>query len=381
MSKPKAKKIIAYVSGSRADFGIMTPVLKVIKKSRKLNLHLYATGMHLMRQFGNTIKEVRKEFPGVIPVKAVFGGDESTSMANFAGIFLSKLTKVLEKKRPDVLLVMGDRPEMLCATTTCLYLGIPVAHVHGGERTSTVDENARHAITKIAHLHFPATKESAERIIKMGEEKWRIKTVGAPALDTITKEKLPTRDELFRSLSINPAEKIALVTFHPVSQEWRLSGRQMGEIIAALKDLNMTSVIIYPNSDMGSRFIIEKIEKEKSDPMFRIYRNMPHKQFLALEREASVWIGNSSAAMIESAYFGTSVVNVGSRQHNRERGSNVIDVKCKSADIVKAIKKSLCIKRKPQRNIWGDGKTAARIVKVLENLKINRRLLEKQIIY
>ena len=162
------KKNIAYISGSRADFGIMTPVLPSIKKSKKLNLQLYATGMHLMSDFGNTIKEMQKEFPETIPIKTVFAGNERKHMAHFAGAFLEKAVAVLNKQKPDLLLVMGDRPEMLCAAIAGLYLGIPVAHIHGGERTATVDELARHAITKIAHLHFAATKESGERIGKMG---------------------------------------------------------------------------------------------------------------------------------------------------------------------------------------------------------------------
>ncbi|MDP3710343.1 MAG: UDP-N-acetylglucosamine 2-epimerase [bacterium] len=375
------KKNIAYISGSRADFGIMTPVLRAIKNSKKLNLQLYATGMHLMNDFGGTINEIKKEFSGVVPIKTWFKGNERKYTARFMGSFLEKVVTVLEKYKPDFLLVMGDRPEMFCVALAGLYMGIPVAHVHGGERTTTVDESARHAITRLAHLHFPATKESAERIRKMGEEKWRITTVGAPALDTIIKEKLPTRDELFRSLNINPAEKIALVTFHPVSEKWRLSGQQMGEIMAAIKGLNMVTVIIYPNTDAGSHFIINEIEKEKNNPRFRIYKNLPYKHFLALEREASVWIGNSSAAMIESAYFGTPVVNVGDRQRNRERGDNVIDVRCIKKDVVSAIRKSIFKEKRYGKKIWGDGRASKRIVKILEDLKITNRLLEKQITY
>ena len=382
----KNKKKIAYISGTRADFGLMTPILKAINQSAKLNLQVYATGIHLMPEFGETVQYVRKEFPTAIDIKARFGTDDRVGMAKFTGDFLGRLVEIFSKNRPDFVLTLGDRPEMLCTAMACLYLGIPTGQVHGGEKTSTVDEVARHAITKLSHVHFPATEESARRIEKMGEEKWRIHVVGAPALDVILNEKLPTREELFKELGLDPRKKVILVTQHPVSEEVEEAGLQMKETLAAVKKFNLPVVITYPHADAGGRKIIRVIEKEKNNPIFHIFPSLEYKQFLALEREAAVWVGNSSGAMIESSSFQTPVVNIGTRQMGRHRSSNVIDVGYNKKEIEKAIDKSLndpaYLKRlKKIKNPWGDGKTGPRVAKILENIGINSRLLTKQITY
>ncbi|OGF64188.1 UDP-N-acetyl-D-glucosamine 2-epimerase, UDP-hydrolysing [Candidatus Giovannonibacteria bacterium RIFCSPHIGHO2_01_FULL_45_24] len=377
---------IAYVSGTRADFGLMTPVLRAIQKSRKLKLELYATGMHLMPRFGRTFDEVKKQFPAALAVPAIFSSDDRTGMARFAGDFLKKIAAIFEKRMPDIVLILGDRVEMLLTAAAALYLGVPVAHIHGGEKTLTVDEVARHAITKIAHIHFAATKESAERIRKMGEEPCRTHIVGAPALDVILNEKLPTRAELFKKLGLNPEEKIILITQYSVNEEFNDAGRQIKETLAAVKSFGLSVVAIYPNADPGGREIIKVIEKERKNPLFRIFKGLGHKDFLALEREAAVWVGNSSAAMIESSSFKTPVVNIGARQRGRQRGGNVIDVGYSRAEIKKAIAKSLYDKKylagfKKIKNPWGDGKTGQRVAKILEDLEINQKLLTKQIAY
>lgn len=382
----KSKKI-AYISGTRADFGMMTPVLRAIDKSRYLNLQIYATGIHLMSEFGRTIDQVEEEFPGKVKkIDAIFKNDDRKGTAEFTGKFLTNIIRALVKDRPDFVLTLGDRPEMLCVATAALYLGIPTGQLGGGEKTSTVDEIARHAITKLSQVHFPSTEESARRIEKMGEEKWRIHVVGAPALDVILNEKLPTREELFKKLKIELNQKIILVTQHPVSEEFEQAGEQIEETLAAVKTFNLPVVVIYPHPDAGGRKMIEVIKREKNNPLFRIIKNLPHKQFLALEREAVVWAGNSSAAMIESSSFNVPVVNIGSRQSGRQRGGNVIDVDYKKKEIITAIHKSLNnklyrIKVAKSKNPWGDGKTGPRVAKILEELDINPKLLVKQIDY
>ncbi|MDP3954703.1 MAG: UDP-N-acetylglucosamine 2-epimerase [bacterium] len=385
IAKTKKKKI-AYITGTRADFGLMTPILKAISKNPKLGLQVYATGVHLMKEFGYTFEQVRKGFSGVKKIEATFNSDDRFGIANFTGNFLTKLVKILATDRPDFVLTLGDRPEMLCVATACLYLGIPTGQIHGGEKTFTVDEVARHAITKLSHLHFPATEESFRRIEKMGEEKWRINVVGAPALDTILNERLPTRDELFGELSINPEDKVILVTQHPVSEEVNDAGKQMEETLTAVKAFKLPVVVIYPHADAGGRKIIRIIEKQKNNSLFHIFSSLEYKQFLALEREAAVWIGNSSGAMIESSSFKTPVVNIGTRQTGRQRGDNVIDVSYNSGEIAVAIDRAINDKEylaslAKIKNPWGDGKTGPRVAKILENVKLNARLFTKQIVY
>lgn len=377
---------VAYVTGTRADFGLMTPILKAISQSSKLELQVYATGIHLMKDFGLTVRQVKKEFPCTKKIPATFENDSRQGMAKFTGDFLGKLASVFSQDRPDFVLTLGDRPEMLCTAVACLYLSIPTGHIHGGERTSTVDELARHAITKLSHVHFPATEESAERIRKMGEDDWRIHVVGAPALDTILNEKLPTREELFRELRLNPKEQVILVTQHPVSEEIEEAGAQMEETIKAVKKFNLPVVIIYPHADAGGRKIIDVIDEEKTNPLFRIIPSLGYKQFLALEREAAVWVGNSSGALIESSSFKTPVINIGTRQTGRQRGGNVLDVGYGKEEIIAAVEKSLhdgAYRDTLQRvkNPWGDGTTGPRVAKILEDLVIDSKLLVKQISY
>lgn len=370
------RKKIAYISGSRADFGPVIPVLKAIEKSDALSLQVYATGMHLMPKFGETIREVEKIFPSVQRIEAVFTDDSRESAARFAGALLQNAVAALTKDRPDLVLLLGDRVEMLTVATACLYLGIPTAHLHGGEKTATVDEVARHAISKMASLHFTTTRDSAERLKKMGEEAWRIHIVGAPALDTILHTNLPAR---------RPRDFI-LVVQHSVSGEEAQAGRQMEETLAAVASFNLPVAVIYPNADPGSARIIEVIEKERKNPLFSIFKNLPHADFLALERDAAVWVGNSSGALIESASFRTPVVNVGTRQNGRVRSENVIDVGYDRAEIVAAIHRSLHDKTyrarlKTIQNPWGDGRTGERVVKILGDTVLGRKLLAKQITY
>ena len=377
---------VAYVSGTRADFGLMLPILRAIEQSPKLKLEVYVTGIHLMPEFGLTVEEVLKEFPQVKKIDAVFETETREGMAKFTGEFLSKVVDAFSASTPDFVLTLGDRPEMLCTALACLYLGVPTGQVHGGEKTSTVDELARHAITKLSHVHFPATEESAERIIKMGEDAWRVHTVGAPALDVILGTPLPTREDVCREFDLDPTHPFMLVTQHPVSVEAEHAGEQMEQTLAAVKKIGMPAVVVYPHADMGGRAMIEVIEKEKTNPLLRIVPSVPHTTFLALEREAAVWVGNSSGALIESASFKTPVVNVGTRQNGRQRGGNVLDAGYSVEEITAAVEKSLhdegykAMLQKVQ-SPWGDGKTGPRVARILEELVIDSKLLAKQISY
>lgn len=379
------KRKIVYISGTRADFGLMSPILHSIRNSNKLELQLYVTGIHLMPKFGNTYLFVKKEFPSTKIIKAIFKTDDRFSMVDFSGSYICLLNKAFKKNRPDLVLILGDRIEMLCTAMVCSYLGIPIAHIHGGEKTFTVDEVARHAITKMSSLHFPATYESAERIEKMGEERRRIYVVGAPALDIILNKKLPSRNELFKKINISPDKQIILVTQHPVSSEIEDAEKQINETLGAVKEFNLPVVIIYPHPDPGGRKIIKVIDKEKNNSLFHIFPSLDYELFLVLEREAAVWVGNSSAAMIESASFKTPVVNIGTRQKGRQRGENVLNVPYKKKKIAEAIKKSLTdksylAKLQTVRNPWGNGKTGQKVVKILEEIDL-QKMPAKQITY
>lgn len=373
MENRKIKKI-AYLTGTRADFGLMTPVLKAIQKDSSFNLKVFITGMHLMPKFGMTAKEVEREFPDVVRVNSVFSSDDKKSVGEFIGALMPRLFKEFSEYGPDLILILGDRIEMLCAAIVATQLSVPVAHIHGGDKTTTVDDAIRHAITKLAHLHFVATKDSATRVRKMGEDKKKIFLVGAPAIDMIKKTRLLSRGRICSILKLDPKQKFVLVTQHPVSEEVGGAGRQMKNTLDAVKEIGLPAVVIYPNADPGSAAMIKEIEKERENPLFRIFKSLPYKNFLSLEKEAAVWVGNSSAGIIESASFGTPVVNVGKRQFGRPHGANVLDVGYNKKEIVRAIKKCLLnkvfiAKIKKIKNPWGDGHAAEKIVKVLKRLK------------
>lgn len=376
-------KKIAYISGTRADFGIETPLLKAIEESKELELQLFATGMHLLPEFGETVRIVRRNFPNVKIINVNIDNKNKDGMADFAAELLPRIVRQFKENRPDLVLVHGDRIEMLCCSVASLYLGIPVVHVQGGDKTTTLDDSVRHAITKLSHLHFPATEQSAKRIRMMGEEEWRIQVVGTMGVDALLKVSTLSREDLCHKLNLSFNSKIILVTLHPTTEEINRAGEQMQIVLNAIKRFNLQTVIIYPNTDPGSDQIVEIINHEKGNSQFRIYKNLDFDTFVSLEKEVDVWVGNSSAGVVESASFKTPVINVGNRQEGRERGNNVIDAGYDEDEIYKVIEKSLFDKDyinslKNCANPWGDGKATQKILKTLEEIKIDKKLLNKK---
>lgn len=376
-------KKIAYITGARSEFGLESRLLEALDKNKSFKLQLYATGMHLMPQYGNTINEIRSKFSnvGIIDVKPE--GDRRQDIVIFASKLMGLVVKLFSGNKPDLVIVHGDRAEMLAVAVTCFYLGIPIAHVHGGDKTATIDDSTRHAITKLSHIHFPATRRSAKRIKDMGEDSWRIHPVGALDVDSLLNSQLISREEILKFLEFKET-KFFLVTQHPVSGEEDQAGIQMKKTLSAIKKFNLPVVVLYPNADPGSKRMIEEIEKERNNPLFRIYPNVDYLTCLALEKETSVWIGNNSAAIVVSASFKVPVVNIGIRQSGREKGENVIDVDCNEQAIAKAIDKSLNDQNYLNRvrasvNPWGDNMAIERIIKILEDLKVDEKLLKKQI--
>ena len=380
------KRKILYVSGTRADYGLIKEVLFAIKKNPRLDVKIVATGMHLMPEFGKTIEEIKKDGFKACLVKAVYKKDDRSSAINFLGDFIPGLLKEAKKMKPDIIFIQGDRTEMLGGAIVGAYLGIPVVHSHGGEVTSTVDEIARHAITKLSHVHLTTTKKSKERILKMGEDPWRVHLVGAPGLDTIFKKKLFPEKEIAKDYGLTLSKPIVLVLQHPVTAEIEEAAGQMKETMEAIKTLKEQTIVIYPSADAGARKMIKVIEKYKKYPFVSVYRTVPYKDYLSLMKIASVLVGNSSSGIIEAPSFGLPTVNIGTRQEGRERAGNVIEVGYRKEEIEKAIEKAIYDKKfrqkvKKNKNPYGDGKASTRIVKILTELKIDKKLLQKKIAY
>ena len=274
---------------------------------------------------------------------------------------------------------------MLAGAIAGTYLGIPIVHVHGGEISSTVDEHVRHAITKLAQVHLVATRDGAERIIKMGENKKNVYVVGAPGLDDIHKD-LFSGKYLEKKFMLDLKRPFVIVTQHPVSHEFLDSEKQMRETVEAIRALGLQAIVTYPNADAGSGRMIKIIEEYRNFRTIKIFRNIPRKEFLSLMSYTSAIVGNSSAGIIEAASFKLPVINIGTRQEGRLRTINVIDVGYNKKGIFSAIKKAIYNKRfknalKRCKNPYGDGKSGKRIAKILSEIKINKKLLQKKITY
>lgn len=382
MGYDRMNRKIIYISGTRADYGLMRSVLRRIHNHPDLSLDIIVTGMHLMNEFGNTIDEIQKDGFNYNVIDARYEDDSKESMAIFIGQFIQKLTPVVSALHPDLILVLGDRGEMLGGAIVGVYLSIPVAHIHGGEVSSTVDDFARHAITKLAHIHFPATEESRERIIRMGEDPARVFVVGAPGLDQILEETLVPKDKLEEKYQLDLSEPVILVVQHPVTLEMDQAQKQIRETLEAVVLLQYQSVVIYPNADAGGRSMIETINEYTKYPFIKTFSNIQHIDYLSLLNEVSVLVGNSSSAIIEAPSFGLPAVNIGTRQMGRERAVNVIDTDYERDSIQKCIEKALFDSdfrknAKECKNPYGDGKTSEKIVDILTGIDMNTNMLTK----
>jgi UDP-hydrolysing UDP-N-acetyl-D-glucosamine 2-epimerase len=381
------KRKILYISGTRADYGLMRTTLFCIKNNPSLELVVIACGMHLMPEFGKTVDEIKKDGFKVHEMGAIYEKDDKKATAKFIGKFIQLLTEKIGEIKPDIILLLGDRAEMLVGAIVGACLAIPVAHIHGGDISSTIDDSFRHAITKLAHIHFPATKKSAERIIKMGEEKWRVSVVGTPGLDDVLGVKLISKKDFAQKYNLDLSKPFLLVVQHPVTVESDEARIQMEETMLAVKELGYQTIVIYPNGDAGGREMIKVIEKYRKLPFLKIYKNISRVDYLSLLNVAGALVGNSSSGIIEGPFFNLPSVNIGTRQLGRERAGNIIDVDYKKEDIKKAIKKAILDKKfmskiKNYKNPYeGNAVSGLRITKILGSIKIDKKLLQKKLDY
>lgn len=368
---------VLYVTGTRADYGLMHETLNSLNEDANIQLDVVATGMHLMDEFGYSVDEIKKDNFSLHIINQTFKKDDESSMSEFIGRLIVDLTGLMSELKPDIVLLLGDRGEMLAGAIVASYLQIPIAHIHGGDVSSTVDDSTRHAITKLANIHFPATEKSASRIRQMGENPDNIFVVGAPGLDSIIKCK-DNIDEAFLKDKYNITKDFVIVLQHPVSLEVEKASNQIQETLDAILSTDYQVILIYPNADAGGRAMIEKINEYDVDA----YKNIPHDDFIGLLSLASVLIGNSSSGIIESSSFKLPVINIGTRQQGREKAENVIDVDYNCDEILSALKfiesEDYQKQLKSCVNPYGDGKACEMICKILKEIELNDKLLNKQ---
>ena len=378
-------RTIGVVTVSRSDWGSLHSVLGAIRSTSGVTLALMVAGMHLEPDFGDTIREIEAEgWPIAARIPMAETDDAPAGIAASIGKGIESFARAYADTRPDLVVVLGDRFEMLAAAVAALPFGLPVAHIHGGEETEgAMDNQIRHAITKLAHLHFASAAVHARRIAQMGEETWRIHTVGAPGLDRLSAVAYRTREALTDSLGLDSRAPWVLVTFHPVTLEHRDTAAHMTELLAALEKADAQLILTYPNADTAGRIIIERVEEFAArHPRVRLARSLGDEVYLSLLRHADAMVGNSSSGLIEAPCFGLPVVNIGSRQRGRLRGPNVIDVGYGREEILRGLERALDpafrAGLRGLANPYGDGRASPRIIEVLRTVPLDPRLIQKR---
>ncbi|MDQ7057299.1 MAG: UDP-N-acetylglucosamine 2-epimerase [Ghiorsea sp.] len=374
------RRKLIYVTGTRADYGLMSRALSIWNDSECLSLSVCVTGMHLLQEYGFTVDEIRQSEMRICgEIRADLANATGGVMAKAIATELTGMVDVFARESPDLVVLLGDRGEMVAGALAAIHLNIPIVHIHGGERSGTVDEPVRHAISKLSHYHFTATDGARERLIRMGEEQAHIFTVGAPGLDGLTDDAVCSKKELYHEFGFSEGIATGLMVFHPVVQDASAAGEQMDTVLAAVTKCKMQVVCLLPNADAGSNFIrcsIERFQRE-NDATFQVLTHLPRKKFISWMKCVDVMIGNSSSGIIEAATFGTPVVNIGCRQQGRERSCNVLDVDVEEQSISEAIKVALQHGEKDVRNVYGDGESGSRMLKLLETLPLDKALMNK----
>jgi UDP-hydrolysing UDP-N-acetyl-D-glucosamine 2-epimerase len=378
---------LAVLTGKRGGFGALIPFFAIAENDSGTRLSVIATDMHLSEKFGSTLTEVRKSARHVVPVPIDQQDGSPVERARALGRALSGIASALREIGPDIFVVLGDRGETLSAVSAAVHLGIPVAHIQGGDISGNVDEVMRHAITKMSHLHFPSNAQSAERIRRMGEEDWRIHVVGDPHIDRIVSRDYSAAAEVRERYGIDKSERFVLVLFHPETLgDWRTSGQAMRTILEEVTRVGLRTLVVYPCSDQGYEGIVEVIEQYRSHPRVTAYQNIEAPDFWGLQAEASALVGNSSAGLIEAPYFDLPVLNVGRRQDGRQRWINVIDAPAEGAALRRALGEALggqfraSLRGRTDRP-FGEGRACRSIFEILKSVPLGDRLFNKRMTY
>lgn len=376
---------IGVITGNRSEYGILRPLLRYLAAAADVDLRLYVTGAHLAPEFGYTVAEIRADgYEPAAEVEMALAGDTPSATAKSMAVAQLGLADVYARERPELLVLLGDRYEMLAAGIAALPFEIPLAHLHGGEVTEgAVDERMRHALTKLSHLHFAATEIYGRRLVQLGEEPWRVTVSGAVSLDNLNGFEpvpQPTLEERY-GLSLAPAP--LLVTYHATgSDETRLEA-ELQALFAALDTANAPLIFTFPNPDPGGRYVARRLEQwvARQERAWLI-KSAGSAHYFSLMHYAAAMVGNSSSGIIEAASFGLPVVNIGDRQRGRVRGRNVIDVGIDAPAITAGLTQALAPAFQESLrglvNPYGRGQAAPCIGQRLRQLSVDARLLRKR---
>lgn len=377
-------KTIIIVSGTRADYGVYEPIARKLRETG-WHVRFLICGMHLASHLGNTGRLIEIDgFDIVGRVDSLFAEDSRGNMARSTALELLGFTQVFETHTPDFVLLLGDRGEMLAAATSCAYLGIPTAHIGGGDVTGTVDEMLRHAISKLSSLHFPATYKSRCRLIAMGEDEQRVILAGAPRLDVMRENNIPSLREVTEHIGCTLTPKnFGLLIFHPTVTEISTIESQIIEVLAGCEAINLQILCIMPNADAGNSLIRRHLERMKDK--FIIVDNLTPMDYLRVLHDCRVIIGNSSSGIVEAATYHIPVINIGTRQQGREQSANVVNSDPDRLSIMAAYSKTQASDFQKQLpsvvNVYGDGNAVSLIVETLNSFSGRSELAIKQFIH
>lgn len=380
------KRKIMVLTGSRAEYGVLKNILWGIEHSESLKLYIVVTGAHLSEKYGYTVEEIKKDgFEIWKEIPIISDSDEKIRIPVEMGKLMIHLSQAFSEEKPDVLLLLGDRYEMLAAASVAVGLHIPIAHISGGEQTEgAMDEQIRHAITKMSHIHFPGASPYADNIKKMGEEAWRIFEVGDPGIENIKSMKVIGKEDIEAELNINIDKRTLLVTYHPVTLELAELEFQMDNIIQALSNYKGTIIITYPNSDDGSELIISKWKEFAKDrKSVCLIHNLGSQRYLNVMRYCGAVVGNSSSAIIEAPFLKIPTVNIGNRQRGRLMADSIVCCGYRKQEIKDAIDRVLSEEFaeivQHSKSLYGEGDTSKRVVDILGQIELDDRLLKKNL--
>lgn len=376
---------ICVVTGNRATYSRVKSVMNEIKKHPDLKLQLIVTASHLLEDFGKTVSVIKEDgFKIDAIARTIVSGEDVTSMAKSIGLCALEMPTLFEMLKPDIVVVLCDRFDALGTAVSAAAMNIPLAHIQGGEITGTIDESIRHAITKLSHIHFPATEESARIIRSMGENSNHVFNVGCPTVDIINNIKIGSKSDVFKKIAksntavLDSEKPFIILIQHPVTTECSEAGKQMKETLKAVSSLNIQTILLYPNVDAGSKDIVRAIRLFGLNDNFRTIKHIVFEDFIRLLSYTDCIVGNSSSGIREACYFGTPVVNIGTRQNRRERADYVVSVDYDSVKIKEAILKELSHGKYEKEFIYGSGGSGKKIAKILAEIDLTN-IIQKEI--
>jgi UDP-hydrolysing UDP-N-acetyl-D-glucosamine 2-epimerase len=384
------RKVCIFI-GSRANYSSIKSVMRAVMAHPDLELQLVVGASALLDRFGAAVDVIEADgFTVNARVSMIVEGETPATMAKSTGLGLLELPTTFEQLKPDVVVSVGDRFETMATAIAAAYMNIPVAHTMGGEISGTIDESIRHAVTKLAHIHFPANQAAADRIIRMGEPPDTVHTVGCPRIDLVSEiarghaaldDSWLERDGVGAHIDLN--KPFLLVNQHPVTTEYGAGKEQIRETLEALDELKMPTIMLWPNVDAGSEDIatgMRTFRETRKPEYIRFYKNFPIETYVRLMLSCACVVGNSSAPIREGAFLGVPAVNIGTRQMGRDRGPNVIDVAHDRHEIAAAIRRQLAHGRYPADHLYGDGGAGPRIADLLARvpLSVQKRLVFTQ---